>query len=44
MRLLSGPFSKSTNEHRLCARAILVFETDAFDNSRMGSALLSRVL
>jgi hypothetical protein len=44
MRLLSRPFSKCGNDHRLGARAILVFETDVFDSSRMGSALLSRVL
>jgi len=44
MRPLSGFFPKCTNDHRLCARAILVFETDAFDSSRMESALLSRVL
>jgi hypothetical protein len=44
MRPLSGPFSKRPNDHGLCARAILVFDSDAFDISRMGSALLSRVL
>jgi hypothetical protein len=43
MHLLSWPFSQSTNDHRLCAREIVVLETDAFDGSSMGSALLSRV-
>ena len=43
MHLLSGPLSKCGNDYRLGARAIVVFKTDPFDSSRMGSALLSRV-